>query len=196
MTPRSRKPVLFISNTNICQLTPPPLIKNISETLNTSSSSENASTSKPTVQFIESTDESSSNHTTPLISDENMSNLDDSSFQEMSKDALSTTAESSNNKHCLSNEFREYLLTRSVSPTDASFSSREDDDFDDSIEEPCLVDDKLSESLLYCLDGNNPSTRKRRQSDMEEITSMPQKHLVLKTRKLSETGDVVYETSL
>lgn len=55
---------------------------------------------------------------------------------------------------------REYLLSRSVmtdSPADLSFSSQPDD-FDssgaDRIED--LNESKLSESLLFCLDGNRP----------------------------------------
>ncbi|KAL1378580.1 hypothetical protein pipiens_015500 [Culex pipiens pipiens] len=60
----------------------------------------------------------------------------------------------------LTSTFREYLLSRSVmtdSPADLSFSSQPDD-FDssgaDRIED--LNESKLSESLLFCLDGNRP----------------------------------------
>lgn len=51
-------------------------------------------------------------------------------------------------KRSLSEPFREYLLSRSVltaTPVDLSILNKSNDD------------DKISESLLYCLDGNIPS---------------------------------------
>jgi hypothetical protein len=62
----------------------------------------------------------------------------------------------------LTSTFRSYLLNRSVvtaSPVDLSFSSRTGD-FDTSEsnnEEKILGRETLSTSLLYCLDGNQPS---------------------------------------
>uniref|UniRef100_A0A1Q3F2Z0 Putative rho gtpase-activating protein 19 n=1 Tax=Culex tarsalis TaxID=7177 RepID=A0A1Q3F2Z0_CULTA len=60
----------------------------------------------------------------------------------------------------LTSTFREYLLSRSVmtdSPADLSFSSQPED-FDSSSAD--LIEDlnesKMSESLLFCLDGNRP----------------------------------------
>jgi hypothetical protein len=63
----------------------------------------------------------------------------------------------------LTSTFRSYLLNRSVltaSPVDLSFSSRTGD-FDTSegsIGEKILQRETLSDSLLYCLDGNQPSS--------------------------------------
>jgi hypothetical protein len=63
----------------------------------------------------------------------------------------------------LTSTFRSYLLNRSVltaSPVDLSFSSRTGD-FDTSgsnNEKMILEREMLSSSLLYCLDGNHPST--------------------------------------
>lgn len=62
----------------------------------------------------------------------------------------------------LTGTFREIVLSRSVltaSPVDLSFSSHTGD-FDSSSEREVkfvLSNDNLSESLLYCLDGNEPS---------------------------------------
>ncbi|XP_017125356.1 rho GTPase-activating protein 21 [Drosophila elegans] len=74
----------------------------------------------------------------------------------------STSNEDSKPSNALSSDFKEYLLTRSVltaSPADLSFASRSDDfggasttqDIDD------LDESDLSPSLLYCLDGNEPT---------------------------------------
>jgi len=63
----------------------------------------------------------------------------------------------------LTSTFRSYLLNRSIltaSPVDLSFSSRTGD-FDTSEGsngEKILERETLSDSLLYCLDGNQPSS--------------------------------------
>lgn len=59
----------------------------------------------------------------------------------------------------LTSTFRDYLLSRSVmtdSPADLSFSSQPDD-FDSSADMDNLSESKMSESLLFCLNGNRPS---------------------------------------
>lgn len=64
------------------------------------------------------------------------------------------------NPDSLTSTFRDYLFSRSVlteSPADLSFSSQPDDfgpNMDDIRE---LNESEMSESLLYCLDGNKPS---------------------------------------
>lgn len=48
---------------------------------------------------------------------------------------------------------RKYLFSRSLlmtTPVDSSFSSRSDDNFEN------LNDSEMSESLIYCLNGNEP----------------------------------------
>lgn len=63
------------------------------------------------------------------------------------------------NPDSLTSTFRDYLLSRSAlteSPADLSFSSQPDDfgpNMDDIRE---LNESEMSESLLYCLDGNKP----------------------------------------
>lgn len=59
----------------------------------------------------------------------------------------------------LTNEFRDYLFSRSVmttSPADLSFSSQPDDFGSATPDIRDLSESELSESLLYCLDGNRP----------------------------------------
>ncbi|XP_061388199.1 uncharacterized protein LOC133323274 [Musca vetustissima] len=60
----------------------------------------------------------------------------------------------------LSTHFKEYLLTRSVltaPPEDTSFTSHSDD-FESSRELDDIDENRLSSSLLYCLDGNRPES--------------------------------------
>lgn len=54
--------------------------------------------------------------------------------------------------------FRDYLLSRSVmtdSPADLSFSSQSDD-YDSDADLEHLSESKMSESLLFCMNGNTP----------------------------------------
>lgn len=83
-------------------------------------------------------------------------------------------------KESLSETFREYLESRSMltmsSPAaDSSFSSRTDDFNSD------LSPSKMTDSLLSCLDGNEPGS---------------EKELVLKPKQFDENGQpIVFETS-
>ncbi|XP_037952908.1 uncharacterized protein LOC119683326 [Teleopsis dalmanni] len=96
--------------------------------------------------------------------------LENQSFiQQGSLNIADTAARGSNNltgeNNCssldadaLSNNFKEYLLSRSVltaSPVDSSFFSQPDD-FGSTQEIEDLNESQLSASLLYCLDGNEP----------------------------------------
>ncbi|XP_037032276.1 uncharacterized protein LOC119071512 [Bradysia coprophila] len=66
---------------------------------------------------------------------------------------------SSSDMESLSAPFREYLLSRSVctsAPVDASFSSQPDD-FGSTEDIQDLTETELSQSLLYCLNGNIPA---------------------------------------
>lgn len=139
MTPRSRKPVLLISGTNIANL--PNL-------------------DKPSIM--------------------------DSLEEEPDSESSSKNSEDSRGRHSLTTTFREYLCSRSMltaSPADLSFSSRTDDYKSAEIND--MSASKLSGSLLYCLDGNDP--------DCEEDE---EKEPVLKPKQFDENGQpTVYETS-
>lgn len=91
----------------------------------------------------------------------------------------------------LSSPFQNYLSSRSIltdlSPTDNNFSSCTDDY--DSNDLNNISESKLSNSLLYCLDGNVP--------DDDGVDDQQQeKELVLKPKQYDENGKpVVFETS-
>lgn len=128
MTPRSRKPVLLISGTNITKL--------------------------PSV--------------------------------EISQDPPPKKLKNETNDS-LSSPFQDYLCSRSIittSPTDNTFSTCTDDY--DSNDFNNISNAKLSNSLLYCLDGNVP----------EENDEQQEKELILKPKQYDENGKpVVFETS-
>ncbi|XP_063913007.1 rho GTPase-activating protein 19 isoform X1 [Zophobas morio] len=87
----------------------------------------------------------------------------------------------------LTETFREYLENRSMlttsSPADSSFSSRTDDFNSDEFN---ASPSKMTESLLRCLDGNDP----------EDASDSGEKELILKPKKFDENGQpIVFETS-
>ncbi|XP_026275162.1 uncharacterized protein LOC113204262 isoform X2 [Frankliniella occidentalis] len=103
----------------------------------------------------------------------------------------------------LTGTFREIVLSRSVltaSPVDLSFSSHTGD-FDSSSEREVrlsnvLSNDNLSESLLYCLDGNEPSClneSKLSSNDPDEKTDIS--HRVASNVSDKKTVDLDYESS-
>lgn len=172
MTPRSRKPVVLVSGSNLCHLA------NIS------------TLGKCQKQFYH---EGNSGSYRSFAEDDNVSNKADcpmhrcTTSYSMENIAAETSGNNSKNyqaprddggnmdyKSAYSNDtasdsgsltstFRSYLLNRSIltaSPVDLSFSSRTGD-FDTSEGsngENILGRETLSESLLYCLDGNQPSS--------------------------------------
>ncbi|GAB0087795.1 hypothetical protein DMENIID0001_021450 [Sergentomyia squamirostris] len=98
------------------------------------------------------------------VSEERSQQLDDCDFREEDEDEYASAGEKSDEQtkedttEALSNPFREYLFTRSVltaSPADLSFSSQPDD-FGSTTDMRDLSESEMSESLLYCLDGNEP----------------------------------------
>uniref|UniRef100_A0A182PSL8 Rho-GAP domain-containing protein n=1 Tax=Anopheles epiroticus TaxID=199890 RepID=A0A182PSL8_9DIPT len=90
----------------------------------------------------------------------------------------------------LASPFRNYLLSRGVmpadSPTDLSFASQSDD-FESSAEMlDRLSESKMSESLLYCMDGNEP---KDKETKTKGVTAAPlQRYPELDSSELDETA--------
>ena len=172
MTPRSRKPVVLVSGSNLCHLA------NIS------------TLGKCQKQFYH---EGNSGSYRSFAEDDNVNNKEDcpvrscTTSYSMENIAADTSGNNSKNYQAprddgenvdyksaysddmagdsgsLTSTFRSYLLNRSVltaSPVDLSFSSRTGD-FDTSEGsngEKILQRETLSDSLLYCLDGNQPSS--------------------------------------
>ncbi|XP_075167053.1 rho GTPase activating protein at 54D [Haematobia irritans] len=83
---------------------------------------------------------------------------DDSISDDSSSNINSCKSKEHQGPDVLSANFKEYLLTRSVltaPPEDASFTSHSDD-FESSRDIDDMDENRLSSSLLYCLDGNRP----------------------------------------
>lgn len=192
MTPRSRKPVMLLAGMNALDQHSTYAISQSSfsslreedeedaaEVANPSACHQ-AATVAATVVSATSSSETSSGATTSTV-------------------GHGTDEEASS----LTSTFREYLLSRSVltdSPADLSFSSHPDD-FDSSADLGDLNESKLSESLLFCLDGNRPADddsqatlvniRKRHSAEgTNEGDTISLKKLVL------PTGTELDETSL
>lgn len=174
MTPRSRKPVLVVSGTNINALPkmeqPNFIMDSVVEEIPNASLEEIQSNNK---EINES--ESDSNM--------EMKNVQEGKFNKSESSFVSLT-----------DTFKEYLGHRDMislsSTADSSFSSRTDDF--NSTEFETLNTSKISDSLLYCLDGNMPdSVSTTNLNSMEE-----EKELVLKPKQFDEDGKpIVFETS-
>lgn len=148
MTPRSRKPVISLSGTDLCNL---------------------ASVDSWGSQFP---------------SDESQNAQPNKKTNDFGKKLILEDSNEGTGSDSLSSTFRDYLFSRSVltaSPVDLSFSSRTDDflslseknssveneDYK-SIPESILNEAGLSESLLYCLDGNDPRSNDNSTQDESE----------------------------
>ncbi|KAJ9581003.1 hypothetical protein L9F63_023814, partial [Diploptera punctata] len=146
MTPRCRKPVVLVSGSNLCHLANLNNLESRQKRQCTNSDSCNSE------EDLNMKDESLSR------SCDNMSTNNISVLSEVSERSCEDDSESGS----LTSTFRSYLINRSVltaSPVDLSFSSRTGD-FDSS-EDKILGSELLSESLLYCLDGNTPSAMEK-----------------------------------
>ncbi|XP_012287823.1 uncharacterized protein LOC105703758 [Orussus abietinus] len=175
MTPRSRKPVMMVSGSNLCNLAS---IKN-DWTEFSSSNDIRGSNFELKRQGCASILEESQKLDSigemglPGNQDENKENLEEAENKEnlhgrvyrernyvtSIEDDCGTTIQKSSVS--ITSTFREYLLSRSVltaSPVDLSFSSRTGDFEPSESDLNMLNDDRLSDSLLHCLDGNNPES--------------------------------------
>lgn len=173
MTPRSRKPVLVLSGTNL-------------STLHKAGQS-NCALDKME-ELTENSVEEGSLDVPNFKKSKSEGDIYEPKISKMPKMNKSDTCSST-----ISDTFREYLCSREMetlsSPVDSSFSSRTDDfnstDFNN------LSDSKLTDSLLYCLNGNDPDD-----IDMMEKNSEQEKELVLKPKQFDENGKpIMFETS-
>lgn len=170
MTPRSRKPVLVISGTNIHNIPKQNDQNNLMSSLTEEKSSDNHS------QSTESNDiqmeRSQNNEVVPEMPHSQ------------------NTSVATDHSNSLTNTFREYLCSRSIltasSPADSSFSSRTDDYSSFNYED--LSASKMSSSLLHCLNGELPSKN--------DCSVFEEKELILKPKQFDENGlPIVFETS-
>lgn len=192
MTPRSRKPVMMVSGSNLCNLASmndSSIQHNVSSNLHRSNidllahmscSSILEELRKPDSAdgefiYMEGVDIDDKENCTEEICQKH--NLGTS----IADDCCTMTQQSSMS---ITSTFREYLLSRSVltaSPVDLSFTSRTDDFEQSESDLNILNEDGLSSSLLRCLDGNNP------ESDTSGIASGSTNSANDSTEKIEET---------
>ncbi|KAG8227739.1 hypothetical protein J437_LFUL008383 [Ladona fulva] len=178
MTPRSRKPVLALSGSNISHVPSLHLCGQIQADINAStcangyqeeeSSSESKdSTKKESVSLSSDSPFSDTNEKDKSISNENLSIVDDVKVDNGDSESLTST-------------FINYLQSRSVltaSPIDLSCDEGSRPGSPVVLELVSLKsEDQLSDSLLYCLDGNIPSpSASSSAQEMEKSTREPLK---------------------
>lgn len=97
---------------------------------------------------------------------------------------VSNNAVSSHIQETVSNTFKEYLLNRSVVLTevpndipedDTSFTSHPDDFIDDLKD---LSESQMSETMLFCLDGNDPMSVEEIGSRKRTIDNIKDEHVL------------------
>lgn len=175
MTPRSRKPVLVVSGTNINVLPrmeqPNFIMDSVVEEIPNTSIDDDILTSKAVFQKSKSD--------TDIIDNKKL---------QIDKPNKSESSVS------LSNTFKDYLSNRDMitlnSPMDSSFSSRTDDF--NSTDFEALNGSKITDSLLHCLDGNKPDDV----GIIDPEGKNEEKKLVLKPKQFDEDGKpIIFETS-
>lgn len=159
MTPRSRKPVMIVSTSNLCNLVTGNNTCDLrGSNLDMASAINNCASILEESQTYNSTDNAL--YTKDVKSKENnaLDVLDKHNCVQSIANCCACTQQSSMS---ITSTFREYLLSRSVltaSPVDLSFTSRTGDFEQSESDLNILNDDTLSDSLLCCLDGNQPES--------------------------------------
>lgn len=171
MTPRSRKPVLLLSGTNINAL---PKMEHPNRFM------DNVTEEKERIDSPSSCFQVSLPFKSKSEGDIQRNKIEVPKINKSDTEAI------------LTDTFREYLSNRDMitfySPQDSSFSSRTDDF--NSTDLGNLTDGQFSDSLMYCLNGNNPEELNVIEEEQEE------KKLVLKPKKFDENGKpIMFETS-
>lgn len=169
MTPRSRKPVMMVSGSNLCNLA------SVNNSWNQQDISNNVRGSNLDIigpmnctSILEESHKPNSTVNEIMYSEgidlEDKENINKNATEKR-KFVTSITddcyAIKQQSTMSITSTFREYLLSRSVltaSPVDLSFSSRTGDFEQSESDLNILNEDGLSESLLCCLNGNQPES--------------------------------------
>ncbi|XP_077261685.1 uncharacterized protein LOC143897167 isoform X1 [Temnothorax americanus] len=160
MTPRSRKPVMIVSTSNLCNLVTGNNSCDLrGSNLDVVSAINNCASILEESQTYNSTDNALA-HAKDVGNKKNnrLDTLEKHSCVQSIANCCACTQQSSMS---ITSTFREYLLSRSVltaSPVDLSFTSRTGDFEQSESDLNILNDDTLSDSLLRCLDGNQPES--------------------------------------
>lgn len=166
MTPRSRKPVVVLSGSNLCNLAN---FSNVEKSFSRKRIAEDNTDSKFKCCNTIQTQSKSYRRQDCFCYSEMHSNQSLSvSHSSVCNFHLHSDCDRKNKSHdtvidksdgSLTSAFKSYLSSRSVltaSPVDLSFVSRTSD-FDNSFENH-INNESFSDSLLYCLNGNKPDT--------------------------------------
>ncbi|XP_051157321.1 uncharacterized protein LOC127279164 isoform X2 [Leptopilina boulardi] len=157
MTPRSRKPVMMLSTTSICNF---PALQR--DSIPSSSYLRGFNGDLEFRNDCASIMEESPDTYSENIIVDNKENVQED--VKNNQNLIFSTADeisSAQKSSSITSTFREYLLSRSVldaSPVDLSFTSRTGDFEPSESDINILNEDTLSDSLLHCLDGNNPGS--------------------------------------
>lgn len=184
MTPRSRKPVLLVSGTNINNLAKlTPALTHLQEEDDSESG------------VIDPTN--TSVHTPKQLLTKSKS---DGALPSAHSESVQRKINKTDSPKTLSDTFKQYLSSRDIlmtsdSMTDSSFSSRSDDFQSCSrteLEKSDVPERNFSDSMMFVLDGNVPEN-----CDDESMSdSEGEKKFVLKPRQFDENGKpIVFETS-
>ncbi|XP_012535408.2 uncharacterized protein LOC105836129 [Monomorium pharaonis] len=158
MTPRSRKPVMIVSTSNLCNLVAGNNSCDLRGTnLEVISAINNCASILEESQTYNSMDNAQT-HTQDVKNKENngLDLYEKHNCVQTIANCCACTQQSS-----ITSTFKGYLLSRSIlnaSPVDLSFTSRTGDFEQSESDLNILNDDTLSDSLLCCLDGNNPES--------------------------------------
>lgn len=161
MTPRSRKPVMIVSTSSLCNLVTG------NNGCNSHASNLDAVNAMNCASILEEsqTYNSTDNAETPPCA-EDVESKENNGLNTLGKhncvqSVANCCACTQRSTMSITSTFREYLLSRSVltaSPVDLSFTSRTGDFEQSESDLNLLNDDTLSDSLLCCLDGNQPES--------------------------------------
>ncbi|KAK7791991.1 hypothetical protein R5R35_007978 [Gryllus longicercus] len=199
MTPRSRKPVVVLSGSNICHLSNVSTWQKHAANLWENHYKEKGILDKVRENPLDEKAVRSIN----VLSTKSISSHDTSSSHSsiVNEDVCQNISHANccGSGDSLTSTFKSYLMSRSVltaSPVDLSFSSRTGD-FDTSLShERCLSTDALSDSLLYCLDGNEPSCSSQSLSSGEKFKESPELQENLCTQDCSSIIDCNNEPNI
>ncbi|XP_011172974.2 uncharacterized protein LOC105205321 isoform X2 [Solenopsis invicta] len=162
MTPRSRKPVMIVSTSNLCNLVTGNNSCDLrGSNLDMVSAINNCASILEESQTYNSMDNVQTQENTKDVETTENNGLDTFKKHSCVQTIANCCACTQKSSMSITSTFREYLLSRSVltaSPVDLSFTSRTGDFEPSESDLNILNDDTLSDSLLCCLDGNQPES--------------------------------------
>lgn len=167
MTPRSRKPVMIVSTSNLCNLVTGNSCNQHNTPSNFCGSNLDTVGAMSCASILEESRTYNSTSENALAHAKDVENKENNELNTLERhncvssfvtNCCACTQQSSVS---ITSTFKEYLLSRSVltaSPVDLSFTSRTGDFEQSESDLNILNDDTLSDSLLCCLDGNQPGS--------------------------------------